>query len=260
MSTQIQQAQQLHDLHVKGNPLILVNIWDAGSAAVIERTGAKVIATGSWSVATAHGYEDGQAVPFAQVIANLKQIKHNVQLPITVDIESGYGDTPEHVSQSVQMIIEAGAVGINIEDQIIGEQRLYSVEEQCARIVAARQAADQLGIPLFINARTDIFLQADPLSSVSMQKEHIEHALMRATAYANAGANGFFVPGLSDPSSIQMLCTHSPLPINIMLTTDTPSLKELSSWGVSRISYGPSPYQQVMHTLQKIGQDALSYE
>lgn len=258
MTTQIQQAQVLHDLHVKGNPLVLVNIWDAGSAAVIEHTGAKVIATGSWSVATAHGYEDGQAFPFTDVIENLKQIKQKVQLPITIDIEGGYGHTPEQVFQSVQMIIEAGAVGINIEDQIIGEQRLYSVEEQCARIVAARQAADQLDIPLFINARTDIFLQADPLSSASVQKEHADHALTRAKAYAHAGANGFFVPGLSDPTCIQMLCTHSPLPINIMLTTDAPSVSELSTWGVSRISYGPSPYQQVMNTLQQIGQDALS--
>lgn len=258
MTTQIQQAQVLHDLHVKGNPLVLVNIWDAGSAAVIERTGAQVIATGSWSVASAHGYEDGQAFPFTQVIDNLKQITQKVQLPVTIDIESGYGDTPEQVSQSVKMVIEAGAVGINIEDQIIGEQRLYTIEDQCERIVAARQAADQLGIPLFINARTDIFLQADPLSSASVQKENTEQALTRAIAYAHAGANGFFVPGLSDPSSIQMLCTHSPLPINIMLTTDTPSVSECSVWGVSRISYGPSPYQQVMNTLEKVGQQALA--
>lgn len=258
MSTQIEQAQVLHDLHIKGNPLILVNIWDAGSASVIESTGAIVIATGSWSVATAHGYEDGQAFPFAQVIENLKQIKQKVQLPVTIDIEGGYGDTPEQVSQSVVMIIEAGAVGINIEDQIFGEHRLYSVEDQCARIRAARQAADQLGVPLFINARTDIFLQADSLSEVSAQKQHIEHALERAMAYANAGANGFFVPGLSNLSSIQLLCDRSPLPINIMLTTETPSRSELSACGVARLSYGPSPYQHVMNTLQQLGHQAFS--
>ncbi len=176
----------LKDLHVKGKPLILFNIWDAGSAKTIEKIGAKVIATGSWAVAAAHGYEDGEALPFDLVLANLKRIIANVRVPVT--IEGGYGKTPQAIQAKVTKVIEAGAAGINFEDQIIGSEKLYSVIEQCERIRAIKEIAKHTRVPIFINARTDIFFKQD---LTHHNEKILEEALYRAFAYAEAGANGF---------------------------------------------------------------------
>lgn len=139
-----------------------MNIWDAGSAQTIQSTGAKAIATGSWSVAAAHGEQDGEALPFQLVLTNLARITKSVDLPVTIDIEGGYSRSVSEVKQNVLQIIEHGAVGINIEDQLPCDEGMYSVTEQCLRLSAAREAANEAGIPLFINARTDLFLQQVP--------------------------------------------------------------------------------------------------
>lgn len=257
MISQLEQAQLLHHLHVKGAPLILINIWDAGSAQAIQSIGAKVIATGSWSVAAAHGYDDGEKLPLDLVIANLEQIRKSVDIPVTIDIEGGYGQSPAHIKETVLKVIEAGVVGINLEDQIIDGEGLYSIEDQCLRIAAAREVADQTSIPLFINARTDIFLQA---ASDQHNDSHVEAAILRAHAYAEAGASGFFAPGLHEVKHIETLCRLSPLPVNIMVTPNTPTSPQLTELGVARISYGPSPYQQMMDSLKKVGIRALSME
>jgi len=255
MSIQIERANLLKNLHVKGDPLILFNIWDAGSAQAIQETGAKAIATGSWSVAAAHGHEDGEKLAFDLVLANIKRIIASVDLPVTVDLEGGYGQSPTEMQETVKHVIEAGAVGINIEDQIIGGQRLYSTEDQCVRIKAIHEAAKHASIPIFINARTDIFLKAD---AANHNHEHLEEAITRAFAYAESGANGFFAPGLRDPKYIEKLCERLPIPVNIMVMSDTPSPKQLAELGVARISYGPGPYCQAMDFLKEAGLRALS--
>ena len=254
MTTQVERAKLLTDLHIKGKPLILFNIWDAGSAQVVQGTGAKVIATGSWSVATAHGYEDGEKLPFDLVLANLKRIIASVDLPVTIDLEGGYGQSPTEVQEIVTTVIKAGAVGINFEDQIIGGKGLFPIEDQCERIRAIREAANHTGVPIFINARTDIFLQTDPSDHKSTL---LENAIHRASAYAKSGASGFFAPGLRDAKHIEKLCELSPLPINIMIMSNTPSLKQLADLGVARISYGPIPYQQAMDALKEAALAAL---
>ncbi len=250
MTTQTEYAQLFTQLHVKGSPLILFNIWDAGTAKVIQEIGAKAIATGSWAVAAAHGYGDGEKLPFETVISNLKEITASVNLPVTLDMESGYGRTPDQLQANIRQVIAAGAVGINFEDQIIGGEGLYSIDEQAARIRAIRQAAD---IPLFINARTDIFLK-----NRAYDDGHLEEAVQRAAAYAEAGANGFFAPGLTDARSIQILCERSPLPVNILMLANVPSSQELAALGVARISYGANPYRQMMEALKEAGRKALS--
>lgn len=136
MITQTEHAHLLTKLHIKGNPLILFNIWDAGSACVIQELGAKVIATSNWSVAASHGYVDGEKLPFDFVLANLKRIIACTNLPVTFDFESGYGQSPIEIQVTVKKIIETGAAGINFEDQIIGEDKLHSIEDQCTRIRA----------------------------------------------------------------------------------------------------------------------------
>lgn len=257
MANQIELAQELKALHVMGNPLILFNIWDAGSAKAIQTAGAKVIATGSWSVAAARGYGDREQIPIDDVIANLKRIIASVDLPVTLDLESGYGETASEVQQTVVKVIEAGAVGINLEDQKMNMDGLYSIDEQCERIRAVRTVADSASIPLFINARTDIFLKVIPAEH---DTDHVEEAIHRAKRYAEAGANGFFAPGLKSANYIETLCAQSPVPVNIMATADKPSPRQLAELGVARISYGPGPYRQMIDALQEAGRLALSWE
>ncbi len=254
MSIQVEYADTLKRLHVKGSPLILFNAWDAGSALAIQDSGAKVIGTSSWAVAAAHGFGDGEILPFDLVLANLKRIIANVSIPVTIDVEGGYGKNPHEVQETILQIIEAGAAGINIEDQIIGANALYAVEDQCARIVAARKAAEQAAIPIFINARTDIFFQVD---ATQHNDTHVQEAIRRACSYAEAGASGFFAPGLRNLNYIKKLCASSPIPVNVMMQPHMPSPIELAAIGVSRISYGPLPYLQAMHTVQDACRRAL---
>jgi 2-methylisocitrate lyase-like PEP mutase family enzyme len=254
MTTQQERATLLHNLHVKGDPLILFNIWDAGSAKALQEIGAKVIATGSWSVAAAHGYADGEKLPLDLALANLQRIIAGVDLPVTIDLEGGYGQRPLEVQETVAHVITAGAVGINFEDQIVGGEGLYATEDQAARIKAIREAAEHASIPLFINARTDIFLKTQPAQH---SDSHLEEALHRASAYAESGASGFFAPGLRDAERIKALCELSPLPVNILILPDTPSPRELANLGVARISYGAGPYRQMIDGLKAAGRQAL---
>jgi 2-methylisocitrate lyase-like PEP mutase family enzyme len=249
MPTQNEQAklfQQLNADGKKGSPLVLYNVWDAGSARVVADAGAKAIATGSWSVAAAQGYADGQALPLSAAIENVVRIAASVQLPVTVDLEAGYGDAPDVVADAVTRMLAAGAIGFNLEDQMIGRDNLYSIVDQSSRIQAARGACDRASIPAFINARTDIFLKAkadqhsDPM---------LDQALERAHAYAKAGASGFFAPGLADEKLIARLCETCPLPVNIMVMSTTPSNARMAALGVARISYGPGPYRAMMASL-----------
>jgi 2-methylisocitrate lyase-like PEP mutase family enzyme len=255
MSTLQEKASLFHQSHVKGNPLVLVNVWDAGSALAIQSAGATAIATGSWSVAAAHGEQDGESIPFQLVLDNLARITASVDLPVTIDIEGGYGRFASEVKGNVSQVIYHGAVGINIEDQLPSGAGLYAVEEQCLRLSAAREAADEAGIPLFINARTDVLLQHAPeLHNHSL----LEEVLIRSDAYAEAGASGLFVPGLQNPQLIQELCDRSSLPVNVMVTSREPSPKQLAELGVARVSYGPYPYLQAMEHLKELGQSILS--
>lgn len=244
MKSQREHAQRFRELHKGGQPLVLFNIWDAGSAKAIVDTGAQALATGSWSVAAAHGFQDGEKIPLPLALANLQRIVAAVDVPVTIDLESGYGD----VAATVRQAIAAGAIGFNLEDSIPSEKKLYSVEEQCERLRAAREAADELVESVFINARTDIFLIADPSTHSDAM---VESALDRAHAYAAAGADGFFVPGLVDSEKIGRICARSPLPVNIMARPGSSSVAQLSKLGVARVSYGPHPYLLAMNGLRE---------
>jgi 2-methylisocitrate lyase-like PEP mutase family enzyme len=243
MTTQADRATLFAQLHSKGDPLMLFNIWDAGSARALQDAGAKAVATGSWSVAAAHGYPDGEKIPLNLVLSNAQRICDAINLPVTIDFEGGYGRTPEELKEPVQQLISTGAVGINFEDQIIGGSGLYSIEDQSERIRAIRKAAEEVSIPLFINARTDIFLKAERSNH---SKDHVKEAIRRAEAYASAGASGFFAPGLRNREFISKLCDRSPLPVNILQFPDMDSPKTLAELGVARISYGPFPYRQMI--------------
>ena len=255
MPTQSERATTFKALHVPGDPIVLFNIWDAGTARAVARAGAKAIATGSWSVAGAHGYDDGELLPFDVALANLREIVAVVDLPVTVDLESGYGALPESVAATVTQALNAGAIGFNLEDQVIGTEALYSVPDQASRVRAARGTADKLAIPAYVNARTDLFLKADPAAHT---EELLEMALERGDAYADAGASGFFAPGLIDESLIAKLCRACPLPVNILMRPNAPPSKRLAELGVARISYGPGPYRLAMQLIEDAARRAHS--
>lgn len=253
--TQQERAEAFTALHVKGDPVVLFNIWDPGSARTVEKAGAKALATGSWPVAAAFGYADGEAIPLEMALGNLSRIIAGTDLPVTVDLESGYGVSPKDVADTVRQAIEAGAVGFNFEDQVIGANGLYASDVQSERIAAARAACDKLGVPAFINARTDIFLKAKPETHSA---DMLADAVVRAHAYEEAGASGFFAPGLADEVMIETLCKQIDLPVNIIALPHVPPKQRLAELGVARISYGPVPYRQMMASLDAAAKAALA--
>ncbi len=253
---QKEKALLFNDLHVKGDPLILYNIWDAGSANAVLEASAKALATGSWSVAAAWGYTDGENIPLDVLAQVTARIVDFVDIPVTIDFEGGYDSLPEKVAENVSSIIGAGAVGINFEDQIVGTGDIYEIEDQCKRINAIRKKAEEQGIPFFINARTDYFLKA---SDANAHESLMGKVSDRAKAYADAGASGFFVPGLIDENLISEICELSSLPVNIMMKPGAPSVHKLAQLGVSRISHGPFPYLSLMDILKERASSELKF-
>ncbi|MEM1261015.1 MAG: isocitrate lyase/phosphoenolpyruvate mutase family protein [Pseudomonadota bacterium] len=240
-------AAALTALHEPGNPVVLYNIWDAGSALAVIHAGANAIATGSASVAAAHGYDDGEQLPLSSLRATIERITATVAVPVSVDMESGYGESAEQVGETAVALAGAGAVGCNFEDQRIGDDSLYTIAEQCQRLIGIRKALADDDLPMHINARTDLFLkQPDDSKHTGL----IEAAIDRASAYADAGADSFFVPWLADLRVIEQLCAAVNLPINVMWRDGLPPIKELAEVGVARVSFGPGPYRQAMAELE----------
>jgi 2-methylisocitrate lyase-like PEP mutase family enzyme len=256
MTDQTERARTFAELHVKGDPLIIFNVWDAGTAKAVAEIGAKAVATGSYAVALANGYNDGENIPLDLVLENLRRIVASVDLPVSLDFEGGYAVEPDGLRKNITEVIKAGAIGINFEDRVVNGEGLYPVEQQCERIRAVRQAADEQGIPLFINARADVVL---PLPTDQHTESHRDQLIERAQAYAESGASGFFAPGLVNPDFISKLCEASPLPVNILVWPGVPSSKELADLGVARISYGGGTYRTAMNSFREAGRTALEW-
>jgi 2-methylisocitrate lyase-like PEP mutase family enzyme len=245
MATASDKARAFAALHRPGDPVVLYNAWDSGSAKAVAEAGAKAIATGSASVAAAHGFHDAEALPLELALANATRVAAAVELPVTIDFEGAYAVEPEGVAANMARLAETGAIGCNFEDQVIGGEGLHTTEAQASRIRSARAAA---GPDFFINARTDIFLKAKPDTHDDAK---VEEALERARAYAEAGASGFFVPGLIDLDLLARLCAASPLPVNFMAFPGAPEAQAVAAAGIARISHGPFPYRLAMKTLKQ---------
>ncbi|WP_064693603.1 isocitrate lyase/PEP mutase family protein [Rhizobium aegyptiacum] len=245
---QTEKARAFAALHKKGDPIVLYNIWDAGTAKAVADAGAKALATGSWSVAAAHGFADGEKLPMSVLIETAKCITDAVDLPLSVDFEGAYSAEPQGAAANVARLLDVGAIGINFEDRVVAGDGLYPIESQAARIRAIRAMADGKDMPFFINARTDLFLAE---SDLSKHAGLVDEAIERGRAYAAAGGNGFFVPGLIDPALIEKICAASSLPVNIMMRAGAPDVKTLAKLGVGRISYGPGPYRSMMEKLKQ---------
>ncbi len=253
MSEQQNKARQFAALHVPGKPLVLVNCWDVGSARAIVAAGSPALATASWAVAAANGFADGEQAPLDLVLGNLARIARAVDVPVTVDLETGYGSTADDVAATIGHAIDAGAVGCNLEDGDL-QGGLRPAAEHGARIRAARAAAARLDIAFFINARSDAFLNSKPATHDAAM---LAATLVRAHVYAENGADCLFVPGLTDRELIGQLVRASPLPINLMAGDAMPPLPVLCELGVARLSHGPRAYLTMMGKLTEHARAAL---
>lgn len=238
------KARSFAALHVPGDPLILFNIWDAGSAQAVASAGAKAIATGSVSVAGANGYEDGEDLPIEVALDNAARIVRAVDLPVTIDFEGGYAVDAQGVAANAAKLAATGAVGCNFEDRVVTGEGMHETAEQARRIAALRGAA---GPDFFINARTDFFLIAKPDAH---DQAMADAAIERVQAYADAGASGFFIPGLTDLALVERIVKASPLPVNAMTWPGAPTREQWAAVGIARISYGPGPFRQMQKWLE----------
>ncbi len=240
MMSQNDKAALFTSLHVPGDPLVIYNIWDAGSAGAVAAAGARAIGTGSWSVAAAQGYGDGEELPLAVLLQIVGRIAATVELPVTVDFEGAYAEAPDAAAANVSQLIGLGVVGINFEDQVVDAgDAIYPIARQAERIAAIRRLADASLSGFFINGRTDLFLHAPRDRHATLVDEAIE----RGHAYAAAGASGFFVPGLADAELIGKVCAAVSLPVNIMTFAGVPDMAELKALRVGRVSHGPGPFR-----------------
>jgi 2-methylisocitrate lyase-like PEP mutase family enzyme len=237
-------------LHVPGNPVILYNIWDVGSAKAVVAAGAKALATGSHPVADAQGWPDGQGVPLDYALANARRIAEAVELPLTVDFEGAYSVDPEEAAENVAKLAATGAVGCNFEDQVIGGEGVHPLESQVARIAAIRR---KVGENFFINARTDLVLKAQEQDAALLDR-----VIERGKAFADAGASGFFVPRLADPRQVERVVAEVPLPLNLIAFPGAPPKQDWAAAGVARISHGPFPHRALMAKLEEMAREAIA--
>lgn len=236
-------------LHRPGEPVILYNVWDPGSARAVEQAGAKAIATGSHPVGDAAGFGDAQQVPLDFVIDNARRVVDAVAVPVTIDFESAYSVDPDEGGANLAKLKSSGAVGCNFEDQVIGGEGLHPLDLQCRRIDAMRRA---VGSDFYINARTDLLLKTQ-----SHDDGVIGEVIERGNAFADSGASGFFVPRLSDPKQVERVVREVPLPLNLIAFPGAPSNRDWANAGAARISYGPFPHRALMKTLEEWAREAI---
>lgn len=247
MTSQTEKAETFAELHKRREPLILLNIWDAGTARAVQAGGAKALATGSHSVAGALGYEDGEAAPLEDVLWMLERICAATDLPVSHDTERGYGETPGQVGESCARVIGAGAIGVNIEDSL-SDGDLRAMEVQSERLSTAKHAMEAACAGAWLNARCDVF-RAMANAPFEARLAELE---LRASAYASAGADSLFVPFVRDLDEIAKICAVSSLPVNVMRTLPGLPLPDYAAAGVSRISHGPFPWIEGMKNLTEM--------
>jgi 2-methylisocitrate lyase-like PEP mutase family enzyme len=234
--------QLFHQLHHQPTGFVLANAWDLSSAQFIQAAGAKALATTSWGIAASLGLVDGENISFQTQLALVKSLTKHIHIPLTVDIESGYSNDPQQISQNVLALAKLGIVGINIEDSNKETNALRSIEQQCTIISEIKKVLNENGFgSLFINARTDTFFVSD---------RPFQATLERAKAYQNAGADGLFVPGLTNIEQITSLTNAIDMPLNVMAMSNFNSAKAAFAGGAKRFSLGNSLYDLVGNTIK----------
>ncbi len=241
-------AESFHNLHHGPTILVLANCWDVASARVLEAAGVPAIATSSAGVAFSLGYPDGQRIARDEMLAVVARVAKAVKVPVTADVESGYGPRPEDAARTAQAVIEAGAVGMNLEDSTEeSDTALIEVSLAVEKIRAVREAGSRAGVPLVINARTDVYL-----NQVGAPDSRYDHALRRAAAFRDAGADCIFLPGVREPELIARFVKDLKFPINILAGPGSPAIAELQRLGVARVSLGSKPMLAGLGTLRRL--------
>jgi 2-methylisocitrate lyase-like PEP mutase family enzyme len=251
MEIQVSKAIQFRQLHRGPGMLILPNAWDVASARIFEDSGFPAIATTSAGIAFSLGYPDGQRIQREEMLARVARIARAVQVPVTADVESGYGSTPEDAAKTARELIQAGVVGMNIEDASNRrDQPLIDLQLAIDKIRACREAAMQMGAQIVVNARTEIYL----LAGGNPDADYSE-AVRRLTAFRDAGADCVFAPGLKDAETIARLASAVSCPLNILAGIGTPSIPELAKLGVARVSVGSGPMRATLGLLRRLGEE-----
>jgi 2-methylisocitrate lyase-like PEP mutase family enzyme len=247
-ATQAQKAALLKRLHHGSRILVLANAWDVISARIVEEIGFPAIATTSAGVAATLGYPDGQRVSCEEMLNVVGRIARAVQVPVTADMEAGYGSTPADMAETARALIDAGAVGLNLEDMTgDGESSQVELGLQLEKISAIREASAALKVPLVINARTDIYM-----TPIGPAETRFERTVERLRAYAGAGTDCVFAPAVKDPETIEKLVKAVGAPLNILLTPGAPNLNELERLGVARASIGSGLMRTTLGTARSV--------
>ena len=229
--------------------LVLPNAWDAGSARIFVDAGFSALATTSAGIAFSLGYADGERISRDEMLAAVARITRRIAVPITADMEAGYGLAPRAVAETVRRVIDVGAVGMNLEDRMEGK-RLIDFPRAVERVHAARSAADAAGVPIVLNARTDAF-EAPELRS----EQRLEEAVKRGNAFREAGADSVFVPFVDDRDTIEALAQQIRAPLNILGTPNAPTLKELAQLGVRRVTFGSAPMRATLGLVRRMARE-----
>lgn len=255
VSAQVQKAERLRALHHGEKILVLPNIWDPGGARMMEWLGYPAVATASASVAFSLGYDDRQHITLDAMLDVVGRVAEAVSVPVTADMEWGYGEQPKDVAENMRRVIRAGAVGINLEDSINEGEVLFPIEFQCERIRAVREVAREEGVPLVINGRTDVFWPVVP----GTPEEKLEEGIRRAKAYLEAGADCFYPIILGDLETLKKIYATIQAPINVLAPTSAAGLAELEEAGIARVSLGPALMWAAMTTMKKVAQELQNY-
>jgi len=250
---QVEKAEKFRELHHRPRMLLLPNAWDVASARILEECGHPAIATSSAAVAYALGYADGQRISRGEMLEVAGRIARAANIPVTADLEAGYGTTPKEMADTVKAAIAAGIIGMNLED-ITGddESSLVDLPLQMEKIRAIREAASSAGVPFVLNARTDIYLMP-----IGPEATRFERTVERLRAYREAGADCLFAPGVYDLETIKKLVKAVEAPLNILANPACPSIPEMEKAGVARVSAGSGIMRAAMGLVQRIGREML---
>jgi 2-methylisocitrate lyase-like PEP mutase family enzyme len=243
-------------LHHDGRLLVLPNIWDPLGALLLERLGYPAVATASAAIAFSNGYPDGEKIPFHDLLFILQKIVRCVKIPVTADIESGYADNNGLLKENIKRLVDTGIVGINFEDSAPDGKVIIPLEAQCEKISLIKETAIAMGSPLFINARTDIYLKENALS----ENEKRSAAIRRGKAYREAGADGFYPILLKKKEDIEAIVQEVALPVNLLLLPGIPGFDTLKTTGVSRLSLGPGFLKTSVNALKNVAEKLLQDE
>ncbi len=242
------KAELFTALHHGKQPLLLPNVWDVASARIIEKAGLPAIATTSAGISHSLGYPDGEKISRAEMLAVVARIAKAVEVPVTADVESGYGPRPEDAAHTAFAVLEAGAIGINLEDGTgDAAHPLVDLSLQLEKITAIKEASTKAGIPLVLNARTDVYL-----AEVGSRATRYDETIRRLAAYRDAGAQCAFAPGIADTPTIQRLVADLNCPLNILAGPGSPSIPDLTKLGVVRVSLGSSVMRATLGLLTRI--------